>query len=39
MVFVLLAVDPRTTIHHFSPPERQGKCDLLRKDSPAVNTG
>jgi hypothetical protein len=30
VVFVLSAVDPRTTIHHSGPPKRQGKSDPLR---------
>jgi hypothetical protein len=33
VVFVLSAVDPRMTIHHFGPPERQGNSDPLRDDS------
>jgi hypothetical protein len=33
VVFVLSAVDPRTTIHHSSPPETQGNSDPLPKDS------
>jgi len=32
VVFVLSAVDPRTTIHHSTPPERQGKSEPNRND-------
>jgi excisionase family DNA binding protein len=31
MAFVLLAVYPRTTIHHSGAAERQGNCEPLRK--------
>jgi hypothetical protein len=33
VVFVLSAVDPRTTIHHSGPPERQGNIGPSRNDS------